>query len=429
MHVLDHLAAVEKVLILGFAREGQSTYHFLRRRFPDLRIGCADQQRPTWIPDDVHTALHFGPEYLTALADYPVVIKSAGVSPHLPAIQQAQQAGAVVTSHMQLFFDSCPSPHLIGVTGTKGKSTTASLVHHLLTQAQQPAILLGNIGHPALTALPEITPATWVVCELSSFQLMALTFAPHIAVLLPIYADHLDYHRSLYEYRQAKWRITAQQSPADYLVCHDSQAHVPTRAQKRLFRAADFDTTMTTALLGEHNRINLMAALTVSTLVGLAPTVMREAVASFTPLDTRLQPCGTYRGITFYADTLATIPEATLAAIEALNPTTLIAGGHERHQDYQALAAKIVESSITTLILFPETGSRLRALVEALRGSEGRAVHCFEAFSMPEAVALAYRHTPASATCLLSPAAPSFTLFKDYRDEARQYQEAIQSLQ
>lgn len=385
------LAQAKKVLILGYGREGQSTHKFLSQKFPHLQIDTADRK------DD--------PDYLTKIANYQIIFKTPGISPHLPEIAAAKKNKKLITSQTQIFFELCPGK-IIGVTGTKGKSTTASLIYHVLSQNGIPSVLVGNIGKPMLDYLPEITPNTWVVAELSSYQLMDLEKSPHIAVLQAIYPDHLDYHESFEEYKNAKLNIAKYQKPGDYFI-HDLL--LP-------------DKPIESQLLGKHNQLNILPSIEIGKILKIPKAKILAAIQTFRPLETRLENCGTRQGITFYADTLATIPEATIAAIDALNPQTLIAGGHDRHQDYTTLGKKINASNIKTLILFPDTGERIKQAISR------KTIRCFSANSMQEAVNFAFQYTENGKICLLSPAAPSFTLFKDYRDEAEQYKKSIKDL-
>ena len=215
------------------------------------------------------------------------------------------------------------------------------------SNAGKPAVLVGNIGQPALDFLPEITPDTWVVMELSSYQLMDLSVSPHIAVLQAIYPDHLDYHSDFNEYKYAKLNITKFQNQNDYLI---TQLEVPTTARKILFSLDDYDQNIATKLIGDHNKLNIIPTLIISKLLKLPKNPARKAIGDFHPLDTRLELVATKKGVRFYADTLATIPEATIAAIDALHSDvqTLIAGGHERKQNYLELAKRIVNSNIKT---------------------------------------------------------------------------------
>lgn len=410
--ILDQIATADRVLILGYAREGQSTHRFLVRRFPHLYVATADQKD--------------SPDYLKKVSDHQIIIKSPGVSPFLPEVAAAIAQGKLITSQTQIFFELCPAK-IIGVTGTKGKSTTASLIHHVITCNRQTAVLVGNIGTPPLDHLDHITAGMWVVMELSSYQLMDLGRSPHIAVLLNIYPDHLDFHQSYAEYTQAKYTICRFQTPHDYFVYDaDNPAAAAaanlTSAHKLPFSRSHLDPQITSRLPGSFNKANIFPAVIIGQVLGLTTAAVYSALASFRPLTTRLQNIGTFRGVTFYQDTLATIPEATIAAIDTLHPATLIAGGHDRRQDYSHLAQKIVGSGVRTLILFPATGPRIAQEVQKYSAT---GPHILPAQSMEEAVRLAYTHTAPGQICLLSPAAPSFTLFKDYTDEGDQYQKFV----
>ncbi len=410
----------QSILVLGFGREGRSTLEFLRKRFPQAVIGIADQD--TIKLGALDTRSSSGPNYLDSINDYDVVVKTPGISPHQPQIEQAKKSGKLITSQTQIFLEQTRDK-VIGVTGTKGKSTTSSLIYHVLQYNAVPVRLLGNIGKPCLDFLHNDHEGLEYVFEMSSYQLMDLTISPHIAVLQAIYPDHLDYHQEFDEYRNAKLNITRYQEPQDYLICHISHKDLPTRAKKIIFSEADFDPAIKTKLLGKHNRLNTIPAVIVGKLLGLSQEQIYSAISSFEPLETRLQDVGTFREVTFYEDTLSTIPEAAVAAIEAVGPSTLIAGGHERKQNYSHLAQTILDSGIKTLILFPTTGPRIWREIKAVNPNSE--VAHFEVNSMEEAIKLAYKHTPAGKTCLLSPAAPSFTLFKDYRDEGEQYRKYI----
>ncbi|MBI5358699.1 hypothetical protein HZB69_03710 [Candidatus Amesbacteria bacterium] len=386
--IIDQISKVKKILILGYGHEGQSSHKFLAKKFPNLKIGTADKKD--------------GSNYLDKIKDYEIIIKTPGISPHLPEIVDTKRAGKLITSQTQIFFELCPGK-IIGVTGTKGKSTTSSLIYHVLISNNIKCVLVGNIGKPMLDYLPEITPDTWVVAELSSYQLMDLHMSPHIAVLQNIYPDHLDYHKDFEEYKNAKLNIAKYQKSGDYFIHDLPLPKKPIESQ----------------LLGKHNQLNILPSIEIGKILKIPRPKILAAIKTFMPLDTRLQLINTKLGIKFYEDTLATIPEATIAAIDTLDPQTLIAGGHERHQNYVELGKKIDRSNIKTLILFPETGERIKKSVS------NSSVQSFSANSMQEAINLAFEHTESGKICLLSPAAPSFTLFKDYKDEGEQYRKYI----
>src|ERR1051325_3091637 len=221
----------KSILILGFGTEGQATYEFLRKRWPDKALTIADQQNIGAFPGDLISrlqsdpavGLNLGPRYLDSLDPYSceVIIKTPGIPASIEAIARARQSHCVLTSHSQIFMDLYPNDRIIGVTGTKGKSTTASLIHHILKQAGLPAELVGNIGQPPLMLIDSVPEGTFFVHEFSSHQLAEIETSPHIAVLLNIVPEHLDYYASFDAYVAAKENITRFQTAEDFLVLND----------------------------------------------------------------------------------------------------------------------------------------------------------------------------------------------------------------
>ncbi len=425
--ILDDIRQAGRVLILGYGREGKSVEQFLKRRLPELKIEMSDQSQ--------------GKGYLNNLSDYKIVIKSPGISPHIPEVAAAQATGVQFTSSTQLFFEACPGK-IIGITGTKGKSTTSSLINHMLDVAQLPHVLLGNIGLPALDQLDHISTNTNVVFELSSHQLMDLTASPHIAVILGMYPEHLDYYADLYEYINAKLNITRFQTKTDTLVYIEKHPeHVqmikqasPAGTQISLSPEdvkagpwADL-TPEENPLKGAFNLENEAAAWTVAKHLGIADAVLLKAIKSFKPLAHRLELVGgkAYDGVYFYDDALATLPEATIAAIQALGSQveTILLGGAERKQDFAELGHVVLTSQIKTTILFPVTGERIWQSIQAANTTHRNIQH-FNVDNMNEAVRLSYEHTPKGKAVLMSSASPSFGLFKDYVDKAQRFHAAV----
>ncbi len=372
---LDELST-KSILILGFGTEGQATYEFLRQHWPEKTLTIADRQSIDSFPEEItqrlqndpEVRLNFGPRYLDSVDAYwcQVMIKTPGIPASIGAIVRARQAGCILTSHSQIFLENYPREHVIGVTGTKGKSTTASLIHHILKHAGIPAELVGNIGRPPLALIDSVPKGTYFVHEFSSHQLAEIETSPHIAVLLNIVPEHLDYYATFEEYVAAKENITRFQAAEDFLI-FNPEYPVPaaiasrSRAQLRLFgNHQDIIDTRDIPLLGSFNIQNVLAAAAVASLFEIASPQIGEAIRSFRPLPHRLEPVGTYKGVEFYDDSIATVPDATLAALDALgrNVQTLILGGHERNLDYSDLGSRL-PANIRTVILFPTTGQRI----------------------------------------------------------------------
>ena len=446
----------QSVLMLGHGREGRSAIAYLRGKYPDLRLGIADAKAidVSTLPQGVQ--IHSGPDYLDAIAAYDTVVRSPGIRPDLPELLAAAPVKQI-TSLTNLFMECCPGT-VIAVTGTKGKSTTSSLIAHLLGAIFPDVRLVGNIGNPALDRISDATESSIFVLELSSFQLADLKRAPQVAVMLNIVPEHLDYHGTFDAYRDAKARITILQDSTQLLVCNPAnQSLAPvlaaTKAAKLFFRtsgqpedAAVFNHDGAIHLQfgnralrwiehselpvrGPGNIENVSAAVALALDCGMQPEMIRERLKSFKPLAHRLEPVGIHRGIQFYNDSLATIPEATINALTALGPAvhTLICGGHDRGLEYGVLADELCSSNVKTLILFPVTGKKIldTCVARCSNFLDGRTV--FHINTMEEAVRKAYEATPPGAICLLSPAASSLNLFRDYQDRGEQFRRCIEA--
>jgi len=457
--------ASRSIVILGFGTEGQATYRFLRNRWPDKLLSIADQENIQTFPEDIvgeiendpATQLNFGPRYLDSLDSYSceVIIKTPGIPGSTEAILRAHQSGCILTSHSQLFLSNYPKEKIIGVTGTKGKSTTTSLIHHILTQAGIRSELVGNIGQPPLSLIGAVPEDTVFVHEFSSHQLAEVESSPHIAVLLNIVPEHLDYYANFEAYVAAKENITRFQTSEDYLV-FSADYSVPTAIASRtkaglrpfsMERPIDGSYIRNETIVrsgpngeeevmavdeiplqGRFNIQNVLAAVTAASLCNVSSQVIRTGVRSFHALPHRLEPVGTFNGITFYDDSIATVPEATLAALDALgsNVRTLVLGGHERNLDFSELGQRL-PANVRTVILFPPTGERIwKAIESESRNSELPAA--FFVSGMEDAVKIAYERTPSGGICLLSPASPSFGTFKNYKERGESFKAFVKKL-
>jgi len=440
---LDELST-KSILILGFGTEGQATYEFLRQHWPARPLSIADQQSIDSFPEEIarrlqndpEVRLNFGPRYLDSLDAYSceVMIKTPGIPASIGAIVRARQSGCILTSHSQIFFDNYPREYVIGITGTKGKSTTASLIHHILKHSGMPAELVGNIGRPPLALIDSVPKGTYFVHEFSSHQLAEIETSPHIAVLLNIVPEHLDYYATFEEYVAAKENITRFQTAEDCLIFNPEYpvpAAIASQSKAQLRHFGNDQSVINAQdipLLGSFNVQNVLAAVTVASMFEIASPTIVEAIRSFRPLPHRLEPVGTYNGVEFYDDSIATVPDATLAALDALgkNVQTLILGGHERHLDYSDLGSRL-PANIRTVILFPTTGQRIWDAIETHSRNAAKPDPFFVS-DMEQAVRIAYQRTTPGGICLLSPASPSFGMFKDYRERGDSFKTFVKKL-
>ena len=410
----------KKILILGFGREGKDTLLFLKKLFPKKKISIADQK--------------LDKNYLKKLKGYDVIIKTPGI----PFKILPKAALRKITTQTDIFFDNCPGK-IVGVTGTKGKSTTASLIYQMLKacpELSRRAHLVGNIGKPVLNLLFSAEPRDIYVYELSSHQLYNLKKSPQVAVFLNIYPEHLDYYKNFQEYINAKANIARYQTKDDYLIYNAGDKIVREIAKKSKIeltqkakgkkRISFSSPAKKIPVRGKYYELNKAAARAVGKIFKVPSKIIDKAIKEFKYLPHRLELVGTFRGITFYNDALATIPEATMAAIDSLGPRvqTIMLGGFERNIDFKNLAKKVLQSKIKTVILFPTTGERIWK--EIMKLSRGRGVpEHFSTDNMRDAVKLAYRHTGKRKICLLSTASSSFSIFRDYKEKGNLFKKQV----
>lgn len=457
----------KRITILGLGKEGESSYRFVRRFFPKKQLFLADQ-KPLFavesafkklISKDGFVKLFFGKNYLNSLKSIDMIIKTPGIPPTIPEIIKARKHGVSVTSQTELFFDYCPGK-IIGITGTKGKSTATSAIFNVLTAGKKKAFLVGNIGTPVLPFLQEATPSSYFVYELSCHQFLKLNKSPDMAVLLNLYPEHLDYYKNFEEYKAAKARITLFQKPSDYFIYRSSDPNVVKIANQTKAKIIPFqiDNLQTTGCFVEDEKIvflnnkdkkeiimpvteiplpgrfnihNVMPAIIVGSLLKIPSSTIRKAIKNFMPLEYRLKRVGTYNGITFYNDPLSTIPQATLAALDTLGNQveTLMLGGHDRGIDYKKFVNQLLATSVKTIILFPTSGQRLYDTFKIEIPKQYK-ISFFFVDNMKDAVKIGYEKTLPGKICLHSPAAPACGVgFKDYKERGKLFEKYVISLQ
>ncbi len=401
--------AGKRMLLIGMGIEGKATLAFLRHHFPDAVIDAVDKVNEE--------------DYLAVQKDYDLAIKSPSVNKELVTIPY--------TTATNIFFANTKGT-VVGITGTKGKSTTTTLVYDILKAGGVNAHLVGNIGKPALAELlAETDDKTVYVFELSSYQLEDIEYSPHIAVFVSFFPEHMDHHGSVEAYWLAKRRITAFLKEEDYLVYNPAFDRLRQLASDTPAHALSYTDVLPCSdaeipLLGKHNRDNVRAAVTVGNLFHIDPSVMRNAILTFKPLPHRLQYVGTYRDILFYDDGISTTPESTISAIEALDAVhTLFVGGQDRGYAFDKLVQMIDRSGIENIVLFPDSGEKVGAL---LKKYVTRHLNVLITRDMKEAVAFAYAHTKPGRICLLSTASPSYSIWKNFEEKGELFQTYIKEL-
>ncbi len=365
-------------------------------------------------------------ELFDKLDRFDVIFRTPGLPYLSEAIQRAQTSGVEISSQTKLFFHLCPAK-IVGVTGTKGKGTTSSLIAKILEAGGKKVWLAGNIGRDPFEFINDIKPEDFVVLELSSFQLQDLELSPHIAVVLSITPDHLNHHKSFDEYIRAKSNIVAHQTDKDFAVLHRSlpdwfqAAGKATKVYIETKSVVDYKRK----LLGEHNLDNIAAAASVGKILEIPEDVIRKVVEEFEPLPHRLNVIVEKNGITFVDDSISTNVESTVAAINAFHkPIILIVGGSSKGLDYLPLGSAIrSRENIKAVIVIGEVAEQIQ---QSLSGFSGEIMT--GATNMDEIFGQINKVAKSGDTVLLSPAAASFDMFKDYKDRGEQFIKAVGKL-
>ena len=384
----------KRVLLWGYGLEGKSTEKFIGK-YCHVRELTVFQGKREEIDEDAY--------------DY--IIKSPGIV--------AWDLSDKYTSMTELFLTEF-SGQVIGVTGTKGKSTTSSLLYTVLSKCtDRPTLLMGNIGLPALDYYGEITDDTIIVFEMSCHQLAHAKISPHVAIFLNLYEEHLDYYGTMDKYFRAKANITLHQKPDDHLFVGNKVPPLETAAAKTVI-SYDDPMRFEMKLKGDHNQFNARFAYTISTqLYGCDPDKVRDAIAQFTGLKHRMQFAGNVNGVDYYDDSISTIPEAAIAAIRSIpNSRTILLGGMDRNIDYDLLVDFIREHGEYNYILMYKSGARIYKEVADLPC-------CRYTEDLQGAVRLAKEITPEGSACILSPAAASYGYFKNFEERGDVFQQLI----
>lgn len=432
----------KKVAILGFGMEGKSTYRFIRK-YSNMFLSILDQK--DYSDDDIlksdSNVEVISDNYLDNLDNYDVIIKAPGVILKDIDITSFKDK---ITSQLELLMEA-NRKNIIGVTGTKGKSTTTTLIYEMFKNQGYDAHLLGNIGTPIFDDLDNFSYDSILVIEMSALQLEFVKHSPHVALLLNLFEEHLDHAGSVKHYHENKLNIFKYQTKDDIgIYAYDNKYlnsyikdddyiqdmisvslkdntnmhikdHYVYYKNKKLY---DIDSKRN--LIGNCNLENIMFALAVAEVYYLKLDLVIDTINKFKPLAHRLELVGTYKGITYYDDAIATIPEATINAIDSLkNVDTLIFGGLDRGIDYKVLIDYLKEATLSNLICMPETGVTIG---NKLMTSNKKIYMCD---SLEEAVKTAKGVTKKGKICLLSPAAASYNQFKNFIEKGNRYQELV----
>ena len=436
--------ANKRIAFVGFEATNRSLFVALRKQCPDVWIEIRDLRMSVTLPDDPFVTSKLGEGYLDDLESFDVIIRSPGVR-YWPQLQSVRSR---ITTSTNLFFSevrATTTAKIIGVTGTKGKSTTATLLTHVLHEAGKQVVLIGNIDIQEWDHLNEITDGTLIVYELSSYMLEDFNGWPDIAILLPLYPDHMDWHGSFEQYVQAKANITTRQTqenafifpvrnPQTVQLAKESRATlIPVQIQNGLHWQDgwffDGDTrlfsTKSLPLLGQHWLDDALTVLATIKMLNIPFSAAERAFVSFTGLPHRLEVIATVQNVTYIDDAISTTPESTMAAVRAFEKLgSILLGGMDRGYKYDELAQLLAQRHVPFVLLFPGARDKfLKALTRAQFAGEVIPVQ-----NMQEAVEQMSKHTPSEHAALLSTAAPSYDQFRNYKDQGNQFKEAVLGL-
>lgn len=421
-----------KVAIAGYGAEGRASYKYYLARGDDVAI--ADEQGSAQVPDGTRPIL--GNDAFSRLGDFDLIVRSPGIG-----LDKLPYEGKLWSATRE-FFLHCEAP-IIGVTGTKGKGTTSSLITAILRAGGKTVHLVGNIGVPALEVLGSIRADDIVVYELSSFQLWDLEVSPQVAVVLGIEPDHLDVHTSYQDYLIAKSNITKNQTTVDRVI-YDSDSkeaveiaslsvgqQLPYGVSRTAHVRGDFfyygDTELCEIdqlqLPGEHNIRNACAAITAVWPWLQDPAVIAEGLRSFDGLPHRLKFVREVDSVKYYDDSIATTPGSAIAALKAFTaPKVIILGGSDKGVEYGSVV-RVCQETNAQVVAIGQTGLH----IERLCSEQDVACHRVEG-GMVDVVAKAKEVAIEDGVVILSPASASFDQYKSYIDRGQQFIDAVEAL-
>lgn len=465
----------ENICILGFGREGKSAYAFFKKYLPEKHLTILDQNEGLLdkesdfikeIEDDIKnkkTQFILGKDCLEKLEHFDLILKSPGISFKDLSEEYVSNVQKYIMSQNDILLKYFPDNLVIGVTGTKGKSTTSTLIYEVLKKQKDDVIFLGNIGIPVLEKIEEITKDTTIVLEISSHQLEFMKYKPQIGILLNIYEEHLDHHRNYGEYINAKFNILekAQKNHQYQLIGSETEA-----MRKKDFKYADNSYTvnilneskekvkthyevykkdkniyikdkynldsedeilaenLNLKIKGEQNIQNASFALIVAKILNLDLKLAQKTIESFKGLPHRLEFVEKINGVSYYNDSISTIGQATIRALQALPQTeTVIIGGKDRGVDLSQLTTFLNEIytdekySLKNIILLPDTGNMIEKDILNVYNK-------IKVKDVKQAAEVAYNITK-KGVCLLSPAAASYGFYKNFEDRGEQFKQKL----
>jgi UDP-N-acetylmuramoylalanine--D-glutamate ligase len=443
-----------KIGVLGFGREGQAVFSYLKKHGLTAKIFDENPEAIS-VLKEAEAPVEFisGENYLDDISHCTLLFRSPGIWRNHPKILEAENNGIVITSQTKWFFENSPAK-IIGVTGTKGKGTTSSLIYETLKAAGKNAFLTGNIGKvQPLEFLEDLSETDLIVYELSSFQLQDLTQSPSIGVCLMTTSDHLNHHSDLKEYHSAKSAVTAFQTKGDiaiYNADYEASNRIGQMGNGNKFAISAKDKPTLGAyisgerissntggqtlemdfvhrkLRGAHNLENIAASVLACLALNIDAKIIEKTANEFAGLEHRLQYVGSFEDVAYYNDSISTVPDTTIAALNAfIQPIHLLLGGSEKGLSYDRMVKDISQrSNIASITLLGETGKTIEQL---LKKSDVQFPVNGPFTNLSEAISAIKGQAKAGEVVLLSPASASFDMFQNYADRGNQFVELVKA--
>lgn len=417
----------KNILIWGYGIEGKSSYAFIRKLLPEQSITIADGGKGYEVAQKETTNTNVIKDADIQFDKYDLILKAPGI------VVKDESILPKITGQAQLFLKHYRN-QTVGITGTKGKSTTTSLVAHILKEKYD-TVLVGNIGKACFDEIEEMEKGAIAAFELSCHQMEYATYSPHVGVFLNLYEEHLDHYGSFEKYGEAKFHILKYQTEGDIsIISSELPQYISQLTTKSYLIGKDIYATdhilhipnhilevKQCSLIGTHNYQNLAVAYMVAHLLGISDEQVQHACRTFQPLHHRLENLGEHEGITYINDSISTIGQATIQALKAVNHVeTVLIGGMDRGISYKELKDYLVHDSKVNVIFMYATGQRI---YDEMTQEYGSREHTYLVGDLKQAVSLAKQITAKGHACLLSPAASSYDHFKNFEERGRIFQE------
>ncbi len=450
---------MKKYAILGFGLEGQESFKYLSKKIKSDDIFIAEQNEGILKNDSIKNLLKklpkenlfLGENYLDVLDCVDIVVKSPGISilKNKKLLNAIKSKKVKLSSNMDLFFDN-KKGRVIAISGSKGKSTTTSLIYAIFKHAKLNPTLLGNIGIPATSALKKDNKNSLYVIEMSSYQLENFNHKLDAAVFTSFFPEHLDYHLTLKNYKNAKLNLPKNVKTNGILVYNKILEKIYPKynllkcKKERGVTNKDFvkdnfiyinnekyiDTNKI-KLIGKHNFENAILAIKIAKKFNIKDDVIKNAIKKFTPLSHRLENAGKVNGITFIDDAISTTPESTIAGIDSINLpiSSIVLGGLDRGYKFNSLIKKVMNKKIKRIAFLKDSGIRIKKELEAYCKKNKLKAPTSKIFnSMDGVVSFCVKDAPQNTVCLLSCASPSYSIFKNYIEKGNLFKKEIEKL-